>query len=350
VHHPLPTSFFSTPASSPPIPPRPGPRQLAIRGDRIIGVGTTAELAALGGATTVRRDVGGRTVLPGFNDAHVADPGLDGPAIRGFMQAAVATGVTSMQWLVGDRTVREAGAALIEANTPVRVRVLRMPRPGPDGATVDSRPHLPPQPGGHVDIRGMGFVFGPEDGDRLRQAIGWGYGTEDLLAIEPTSDAVLEEYVGAVERTGLAEVWGRKRPRVERPGPAAAAMAPRLAALGMVAVQRPDGALPLASLVRGGVHLALGSGRGGNPARTVAWASSTDRGAEALKRDEALVAYTRGAAYAEHTDLEKGHLTVGALADLVVSSVDPLTASPEQLVRARSILTIIGGRVVHDVP
>ena len=186
-------------------PAAPWAEALAIRGDRIIGVGTTAELAALGGATTVRRDVGGRTVLPGFNDAHVADPGLDGPAIRGFMQAAVATGVTSMQWFVGDRTVREAGAALIEANTPVRVRVLRMPRPGPDGATVDSRPHLPPQPGGHVDIRGMGFVFGPEDGDRLRQAIGWGYGTEDLLAIEPTSDAVLED----VRRGGRAHRPGR---------------------------------------------------------------------------------------------------------------------------------------------
>jgi hypothetical protein len=328
-------------------PAAPWAEALAIRGDRIVAVGTTPDVGALVGSSTVRRDVGGRSVLPGFNDAHVADPGLAGPAIRGFMQVAVATGVTSMQWFVGQRTVREAGAALVEANAPVRVRVLRMPRPGPDGATIDSRPHLPPRPGGHVDIRGMGFVMGPGDGDRLRQAVGWGYGNEDLLAIEPTSGDVLEDYVSAVEHTGLPEVWRQKRPRVERAGPAASAMAFRLSAQGMVVVQRPDGALPLASLVRSGVHLALASGRGGNPATTLAWATS---GAEALTMVEAAAAYTRGAAYAERTDREKGHLTVGALADLFVSSVDPFTATPGQLARARSILTIIGGRVVHDVP
>jgi hypothetical protein len=323
---------------------------LAIRGDRIVAVGTTADVGALAGASTVRRDVGGRTVLPGFNDAHVADPGLDGPAIRGFMQTAIGTGVTSMQWFVGHRTVREVGAALIEANTPVRVRVLRMPRPGPDGDTIDSRPHLPPQPGGHVDIRGMGFVLGPSDGDWLRQAVGWGYGSEDLLAIEPTSDGVLEDYVTAVEHSGLPEVWLRKRPRVERAGAAAAVLAPRLEAQGMVVVQRPDGAMPLESFVRSGVRLALASGRAGNPGATVAWATSAEQGGEALTREEAVVAGTLGAAYAEHSDREKGHLTVGALADLFVWSVDPFSASVEQLARARSILTIIGGRVVHDVP
>jgi hypothetical protein len=32
--------------------------------------------AGLAGPATVRRDLGGRTVLPGLNDAHVTDPGL----------------------------------------------------------------------------------------------------------------------------------------------------------------------------------------------------------------------------------------------------------------------------------
>ena len=44
---------------------------LAIRGDRIIGVGASAEIVALAGKATKCIDVGGRTVIPGINDAHV---------------------------------------------------------------------------------------------------------------------------------------------------------------------------------------------------------------------------------------------------------------------------------------
>ena len=105
-------------------------------------------------------------------------------------------------------------------------------------------------------------------------------------------------------------------------------------------LQRPDGALPLRSLAHEGVHLALGSGRGTQPFELLVWA--TTRGAEALTMEEAIVAFTRGAAYAELMDRDKGHLTVGA--------VDPFTAPPDQLAHARSTLTIIGGHIVHDVP
>jgi len=331
-------------------PARPWAEALAIRGDRIVAVGTSVEVGALAGATTVRRDLGGRTVLPGFNDAHVVDPGVTARDLRGFVQAAVASGITSMQWFVGERTVREAGAALVEAGTPVRFRVLRMPRPGPHGDTVDSRPHLPPQPSARVDIRGMGFALGELDSERLVQAVGWAYGTEDLLAIEPATDAVLGRYVDAVEETGLPEVWSRKRPRVERATATAAALAPRLRRQGMVVVQRPDGTLPLKSLVQEGVHVALATGRGAGPFEVLAWATAADRGAEVLTMGEAVTAFTRGGAYAELTDREKGHLSVGALADLTVTSVDPFTASADQLRGARSVLTIIGGRTVHDVP
>jgi predicted amidohydrolase YtcJ len=43
---------------------------LAIRADRIVATGTTKEIAALAGKQTRRIDVGGRTVIPGINDAH----------------------------------------------------------------------------------------------------------------------------------------------------------------------------------------------------------------------------------------------------------------------------------------
>ena len=43
---------------------------LAIRGERIIAVGTTNEIAALAGKATKRIDLGNRVVIPGINDAH----------------------------------------------------------------------------------------------------------------------------------------------------------------------------------------------------------------------------------------------------------------------------------------
>ena len=49
---------------------RPTAQALAIRGERIVAVGTSADIAKLAGATTRRIDLQGHTVTPGFNDAH----------------------------------------------------------------------------------------------------------------------------------------------------------------------------------------------------------------------------------------------------------------------------------------
>ena len=50
---------------------RPWAEAVAIRGNRIVGVGTTAEIGALAGPRTRRVELEGRTVVPGINDAHV---------------------------------------------------------------------------------------------------------------------------------------------------------------------------------------------------------------------------------------------------------------------------------------
>lgn len=44
---------------------------LAVRGDRIVAVGTSTEIIALAGKEAKRIDVGGRTVILGINDGHV---------------------------------------------------------------------------------------------------------------------------------------------------------------------------------------------------------------------------------------------------------------------------------------
>ena len=49
---------------------RPWAEAVAIRGERIVAVGTTADVRRLAGSRTRVIDVGGRVIVPGFNDAH----------------------------------------------------------------------------------------------------------------------------------------------------------------------------------------------------------------------------------------------------------------------------------------
>ena len=51
-------------------PAKPFAEAVAIRGERILAVGTSSEVEKLAGAKTRRIDLHGRVVVPGFNDAH----------------------------------------------------------------------------------------------------------------------------------------------------------------------------------------------------------------------------------------------------------------------------------------
>jgi len=66
-----------------------------------------------------------------------------------------------------------------------------------------------------------------------------------------------------------------------------------------------------------------------------------------ISRLEALRLYTRGAAWFCHEQDNLGAFEPGRLADLAVLSDDYLTVSEETLRRIESVLTLVGGRVVH---
>jgi predicted amidohydrolase YtcJ len=52
-------------------PRQPRAEAVAVRGDRILAVGSTAEINPLRGPNTAVMDAGGKFLMPGFNDAHV---------------------------------------------------------------------------------------------------------------------------------------------------------------------------------------------------------------------------------------------------------------------------------------
>jgi predicted amidohydrolase YtcJ len=67
-----------------------------------------------------------------------------------------------------------------------------------------------------------------------------------------------------------------------------------------------------------------------------------------LQIGEVLFAYTQGSAYAEFSDLYKGRLAPGYVADFVVLDRD-LTAIPaDEILKTRVLRTVVGGRTVYE--
>lgn len=106
-------------------------------------------------------------------------------------------------------------------------------------------------------------------------------------------------------------------------------------------------AMRLASLIRGGVHVAFGSDGPINPFLSIMLATLHPyRPGEAITREQAVDAYTREAAYAEHAEQEKGTLEAGKLADVAILSAPLFSIPPDALPGTYSMLTLVGGEIV----
>jgi predicted amidohydrolase YtcJ len=62
--------------------------------------------------------------------------------------------------------------------------------------------------------------------------------------------------------------------------------------------------------------------------------------------EQAVNAYTQGSAYARFSDDRRGTLEAGKEADLAVLSQDIFAAKPEEIAKARVMITMVGGKIV----
>ncbi len=185
---------------------------------------------------------------------------------------------------------------------------------------------------------------------------------------------VLDGYAAARKANGPRD----SRHRIEHIELIDRADIPRMAEMGVVASLQPShppGAMdfPLqptmdkigrdrwndaylyASLRDAGIRVALASDwpvADVNPLRSIQAALERPvydgAGDERLGLHEVLAAYTRGGAWAEHTEDRKGMLRAGMLADLVILDGD-IEATESARIGAMIVQkTICGGRIVHD--
>lgn len=75
---------------------------------------------------------------------------------------------------------------------------------------------------------------------------------------------------------------------------------------------------------------------------------SINRVKQAISVDEAVYAYTAGAAYGEFQEKVKGTIAVGKLADFVILSDDIFKIPSDRIKNSRVLMTIVDGKIVFD--
>jgi predicted amidohydrolase YtcJ len=190
----------------------------------------------------------------------------------------------------------------------------------------------------------------------------------DQLMLHVVGDAETDRLLAAMEKLAPPSAWADRRVRLEHGDGIRPDTVARVARLGLVVTQNPthlppplpSGAPPrpaatmamLKGLLQAGVPLALGSDARGdeaNPFFNMMLASTyTASAGQALSREEALAAYTRGGAFAERQEHGKGRVRVGMAADLALLSQDVLTVAAPALPATRSLLTLVDGDVVFE--
>ncbi len=294
-------------------------------------------------------------------------------SLRETSDSSLRFGVTSVQDMAGFMTPELTARVFRAAHIPLRIRLIRWSIPTATSLNTSEWKSIPTQVAPRVIVEGRKWVL---DGTPIEEFAlsrtpypgrpGW-YGRLEFpadtmraiiaAALRPgapqlhlhiVGDSTAELVLGYMEALAPDSVWRKLRVRIEHGNSITGDRIPRAARKGIVIAQ-PRGDVPYKSWRAAGITVAYGSDMLRNPfVHMIGVVTGGSHPAEALSREEAVRAFTYGAAYAERREGEKGTLAPGMLADLAVLSQDIFAVPPQALPATRSVLTIIGGRVAYS--
>jgi predicted amidohydrolase YtcJ len=320
--------------------------------------------------------------------------------LRETLADAAEHGITTLQVMSEKMTPARYVDLLKQVPTPLRVRLMRMPMTTPTGRDLNEGLSTPRNPSPLITVSGTKWLldgvpiegtFAPRQGlvaspaertepffghlqmslpikeldAMLRETIR----TDDQLIVHVTGYAASAAMLDAMLKAGGERVWAARRVRFEHGDALFPDLIPRVKQLGIVVVEqgthldmtgiapevmpriRAEKSQPMRSLLAAGIPLVLSSDQDGqsNPFLEIMLATKhPNHPSEAISREQAVIAYTRTAAYAEFAEKEKGSLAPGKLADLAVLSQDIFTVPSDDLPKTVSVMTIVGGKMIYD--
>jgi predicted amidohydrolase YtcJ len=312
------------------------------------------------GVTAVHH-MGGWTDLDAFTRAHGA----------GRLRTRIYAAVPLADW----ERLRDRVAADGRGDDWLRIGLLK----GFVDGSLGSKTALFDAPyAGSADGRGL-FVTPP---DRLRAWIAGADRASLHVAVHAIGDRANRELLDIYAQVARDHGPRDRRFRIEHAQHLAPADIPRIAALDVVPSMQPYHAIDdgrwaervighariqttyaFRSLLDSGAHVAFGSDWFVAPPTPLEgiYAAVTRRTlddatpdgwvpGQRITVDEALRAYTAGGAWASFDESVRGTLTPGRLADIVVIDRDITAIDPSSIRDARVTTTIVGGRVVHELP
>ena len=311
-------------------------------------------------------------------------------AFRNYSAEALRWGITSVQDMATALELEKTVAVIRAANLPMRMRVIRFPGTNQNGREVGlwNRQYAATP---LLQVSGMKWVLDAtplERGalmrngysdlpawkgqlnfpiDTVRAMLSESLASDEQLLLHIVGDSTPNLVLAEMQRLANAVTWKARRVRFEHADGLLSDQWNRVKDLGIVAVVNPSHFTfaeinhhrvgearashyqPLRSLLEAGIPVAIGSDGPNNPYLNIMFAAlHPTNPREAITREQAVVAYTYGSAYAERKEQEKGRLKEGMLADLAVLSQDIFTVPLPQLPGTSSLLTMVGGKIVYD--
>ncbi|MGI4874924.1 MAG: amidohydrolase [Janthinobacterium lividum] len=308
--------------------------------------------------------------------------------LRQFGTEAVQLGITSVQDMASELPPAQMLRVTQLAHLPLRHRIIAFPMTTPAGIRYQEWRGLERHPAPLARVDGVKYILDatpldtnavrrrPYPGrpgwygrlnfppDTLRQLLRQALASPQQLMLHVAGDSTAALVLSLMHELADDATWRRKRVRFEHGDRLAPDLWPRARALGIVVVENPTHYLnpaidpahavpgglraPFRSLLAAGIPLAFGSDGPVNPGLNLLAAITLADKNECLTREQAVRAYTAGAAYAEFEEEQKGTLAPGKLADLAVLSQDIFTVPTEALPGTVSVLTMVDGRVVYE--
>lgn len=297
---------------------------------------------------------------------------IDG--LRRYANQQIQMGITTVQFMNVDFPT--SAPYYIKANLPQRVRIIPFPGTTKNGRSLQEWRMINHHPTSLIYVSGIKYLI---DGtpfeeaslsrqpyphkpnwygrtnmpvDTIKQILKEAYNSQTQLMMHIVGDSTLSLVLSLMKQTGNDAVWRSKRVRFEHnaSGNASAKEIQAIYDMGIIMAHTPKygHGNHIQSFLDKGIIVSVSPDGTTNPFWDImVMTSQQNDSKENTTVEKAVIAYTKTNAYAEFAEKEKGTLMPGMLADLVVLSQDIFTIPSEQLPTTRSVLTLLGGKIVY---